>query len=298
MQKKYLKKSLLFSSPLLLLTPIAIVGCTQKEPDFPQNLNEEIARINNLHLTLKNQKLSTQEIQEALNNPSYFLNNQVNGWTNNTHFIYTPTISHNVTEKKLILVIEVAATNEEIQKATSKEFIFTYQEKDGLEDEVDRINSSFIRLNRDFFTQEEINNINQSNLKSFLTGFEFHDDLFNYQIIDFQKNISDFTFKISINLLDQPINTKISNEIKTPFKIISNQPNDNQTLDEEIKQLNLSSLSLFSIELTKMQYHQIQAYNIIDFIVGYNFNRARFGYEAIEFKKTEETISFKFNIFL
>lgn len=182
MKKKNVFKinCLLGSIASMTILPIAIVGCSKtnnNNQELPTNLNEEVARINNLNLSLKNDFLTEEQINGFISGPLTFLSQQVNNWSVNKEFLYNPKLTNDQSKKQLKLIIEIVDKSNSENKVNSKEFIFTYRVAQNLDKEVQRINDSQIRLVKEKFTQNEVNQIDASKIKEYLTNVEFKNDI-------------------------------------------------------------------------------------------------------------------------
>lgn len=206
MKKKSLKLNFIISSTsILTLMPIAVVGCLNKNNNSDQtmdsNLNNEIARINSLNLSLKNNLLTDEEINGFINAPLTFLSERVNGWLSNPHFSYEAKLVNDSTKKQLKLTITIISLNDTNNRGDSKEFIFNYQNNIDLQKEVDELNKSNLRLNKEEFFEYEINSITEFNLKSYLTGYEFKNNVFGYEVTKLKKMVDKFKFNLNVYLL-------------------------------------------------------------------------------------------------
>lgn len=304
MKKKTLNIYLILgTTSALSIIPVAIIGCSNNQPNnqYPQDINEELARVNQLNLNIINNVISEQEISNFLQNPLSFLNQNINGWNPNPNFTYNVELKDNKNSKQLrlkVIIISISSPNE---SQTSKEFVFNYLDLNDINQEIANINNSNIQLNKPEFTQSEINRINENNIIHYLVGYEFKKDIFTYQIDNFKKELLSFKFRFKIFPINNSSYFQYSKEFTTSFLIQEDEieENTNQNLNLEVENINKSNIQLINDqELYQIEIDNINETVLLDYLTGHNFNSSFFEYQITNFQKTTSGFKFKIKVLL
>lgn len=173
-------------------------------------IKTEQDRINKLELELKKTVYSQEEIDQIT---KFTLFNYLNNWDPKCDFSYE--ISYlNIMSNRISFIIKIKdlKTNETIE---SNSFNFSYQlipsDIDStlkeLENEKSRIDNLLLKLKKENYTQEEINNLNELTLIKELSEW-YPNSNFKYCVREFKKEANKITFKIEINKNNQSVTTK------------------------------------------------------------------------------------------
>ena len=205
-------------------------------------MQNEINRINSLSLSLKNPILTQQEVNNI--NQSNILKN-VNEWVETPGFAYE-IINFNNSNNQFKFNIKVSKAN--VIK-TSNLFTLSYQikseqtEQDLLQQEINRINNLPLHLANNSFSQQEIDQINDSNFADNLSNWNLvtsNSSKYNYEITSFGKANNKFTFNIKVTLISNPSISQVSKQFSLDYQI---SININQALKEEKNRIDNLSLN-------------------------------------------------------
>ncbi len=225
-------------------------------PDNQQEIENEINRINNLSLSLKNNTMSQEEINQI--NKDNILQN-VNNWTETINFAYEVINFSNV-NNSFRFNIKIYKNN---LTRTSKEFILSYTikqdtvetEEELLNKEINRINNLSLSLLKSEFSQEELDAIDKNNFKNLLYNWseiESNSNKYQYEITNFNKSNDSFSFKIKITLLNDLNIYKESRLFNLNYSIV----NDN--LENEKNKINNLNLTLIQDIFTQEEIKNLQ----------------------------------------
>ena len=205
-------------------------------------MQNEINRINSLSLTLKNQILTQEQVNNI--NQSNILEN-VNEWVETPGFAYE-IIDFNNSNNRFTFKIKASKAN--VIK-TSNLFTLSYQikseqtEQDLLQQEINRINNLPLHLANNSFSQQEIDQINDSNFADNLSNWNLvtsNSSKYNYEITSFGKANNKFTFNIKVTLISNPSISQVSKQFSLDYQI---SININQALKEEKNRIDNLSLN-------------------------------------------------------
>ena len=205
-------------------------------------MQNEINRINSLSLSLKNPILTQQEVNNI--NQSNILQN-INGWVETSGFAYE-IIDFNNSNNQFKFNIKVSKAN--VIK-TSNLFTLSYQikseqtEQDLLQQEINRINNLTLSLANNAFSQQEIDQINNSNFVNNLSNWNLvtsNSSKYNYEITSFNNSNNKFTFNIKVTLIGNSSISQVSNQFSLDYQISTNI---NQALKEEKNRIDNLSLN-------------------------------------------------------
>lgn len=178
------------------------------------------------------------------------------------------------------------------------------QDINDINQEVARVNQSQIGLTNDSqLYQIQIDNIDETTLMDYLTGYSFNFQSFNYEIADFQKIASGFKFKFKILLASDFTNASYSKEFQINYQIKQSDTSPSSTVEQEIKRINDSfSSKLLKTNLTKNELVDINQVNLFSKITNVNFfDTNKFIYKVYTLakflNKPKGEILFNFKVF-
>ncbi|MBD5423068.1 MAG: hypothetical protein HDR43_01055 [Mycoplasma sp.] len=180
---------------------------------------------------------------------------------------------------------------------------------DPLQAEIDRLNSinivSMHGLDYQDGTTEDFNAINENNLLFTILNFDLFEKNFNYQIVDFSKNIPKhdlpfYSFKFKIKISSKNPNRSLTTNFFEKYIWLKNSSslrkfNIDDEINNEIKRINELNLALKKNEFTQEEINNINKINILSFIANW-INNSKFGYEVINFTKNDNMFKFKIKI--
>ncbi len=162
--------------------------------------------------------------------------------------------------------------------------------------EINRINNLNLKLQKEIWTQEEINNINQQNLLDNILNWVTTQG-FTYQVVDFKNIDSNFHFKIRV--LKNGL-SRDSNEFKLAYQIDNTAPVDpnQKLLDDEISRINSLNLILTQNTFTQEEINGINQSNLHNYISEWTqvINSSNFQHEIINFNNLNNNFSFNIKV--
>ncbi len=126
-----------------------------------------------------------------------------------------------------------------------------------LQNEINRINSLNLTLKNSTLTQEEVNNINQSNILQNINGW-VETTGFLYEVINFNNLNNQFKFQIKVS---KDGSNKTSKEFILSYQIQNPGQTEEELLQQEINRINNLSLSLISNTFTQDEIDKITTSN-------------------------------------
>ncbi len=166
-----------------------------------------------------------------------------------------------------------------------------------LQNEVNRINSLNLTLKNSTLTQEEVNNINQSNILQNINGW-VETAGFLYEVINFNNLNNQFKFQIKVS---KDNSNKISKEFVFPYQIQNPGQTEEELLQQEIDRINNLSLTLISNTFTQDEIDQITTSNFSSKLSNWSLvttNSSKYTYEIATLNKNNNKFSFTIKVTL
>ena len=298
-----MKKQILWLLSPLAITPVAIIAScanTNSSNNMTNSLNEEVVRINDLNLDLKNnnQLLTFEDVAKI--NEQNLLNQYLNNWNPNANFDYK--IMHLTKDpfnaKAMSFTIAIKNRNNQIQN--SKQFVLrlsmqNYLDQDLLDQEVERLNN--LELKSIYWEDENTLNDQLSRLGEigFLKKLEpqlnENNNLFTYKIeqSDYSKDFTTNTISFKIQVKIKGL-TKKTNQLKIKF-INANTQFSNDEFKSELSRIEKlkSQLKLINSKMTIHEVRDFRIENLWDQISGFEANQnGKFTYKIDGLYKANE----------
>ena len=274
-------------------------GESTTPPTAEVEIQNEINRINSLSLTLKNPILTQQEVNNI--NQSNILKN-VNEWVETPGFAYE-IINFNNSNNQFKFNIKVSKANVTITK-TSKSFTLSYQikseqtEQDLLQQEINRINNLTLSLANNTFSQQEIDQINNSNFVNNLSNWNLvtlNSSKYKYEITGFNNSNNKFTFNIKVTLISNPSISQTSNQFSLDYQITTSV---NQDLINEKNRIDRLDLSFNKKEFSPDEIKGILdgTISITEYLNNWSGNNDQFNYQFIVNRLSDNELSLTIQI--
>ena len=260
-------------------------------------MQNEINRINSLSLTLKNQILTQDEVNNI--NQSNILEN-VNEWVETPGFAYE-IIDFNNSNNRFTFKIKASKAN--VIK-TSNLFTLSYQikseqtEQEILQQEINRINNLTLSLANNTFSQQEIDQINASNFADNLSSWNLvtsNSSKYNYEITSFVKVNNKFTFNIKVTLISNPSISQVSKQFSLDYQISTSA---NQALKEEKDRIDRLDLSFKKQKFSQEEINGILdgSISITEYLNNWSGNNDQFNYQFIVNRLSDNELSLTIQI--
>ncbi|MBD5422992.1 MAG: hypothetical protein HDR43_00670 [Mycoplasma sp.] len=260
-------------------------------------IQNEVDRINKLNLQLNNKNL-TQSEANSINQQNIL--SKISNWVETSGFAYE-VINFNNSNNQVKFNIKV---NKDNQSLTSKEFVLLYtliQEPEDenilLDNEIIRINSlsNSIDLNKNTFTQDELNKIIESNFKNQISNWNIiakNTNKYNYEVANFSKDNNQFIFNIKISLIGDSSLFKTSNQFILTYKL--NNEVDQELINEQ-NRINSLKIKFSKTDFNQFEINDINNDNskIVNYLDGLDLdNNFNYDYE-IAISKNEMILKIK-----
>ena len=302
------KKKIIFLSSLMtvsVMAAISITSCNTGQNDelVSWTLNEEVARLNNFTFLPKSSSFSIGTIINT--SDELFLPTFIANWKPNNKFSYRiqkeREISTDIYRTTYFnIVVQDIITLEE---KTTNSFNIKYeiQEEVDIRNKIKNINDN-TKLLKSEFTDEEINNIDATNIINYLNiGIN---NQYIYQILDFNHNSNIKTFSLKVEIKNKEyeslISPQISNILTFTYTINNDLPITN-SVAEEIARLNTLSPRLLNPNLTYQQLLDLNISNFLPLLTDFPLNNELFTYKVFAFSKTNlsnsKNINFNMHVF-
>ena len=263
-------------------------------PTEEVEMQNEIDRINSLSLSLKNPILTQEEVNNI--NQSNILDN-VNGWVTISGFAYE-IINFNNSNNQFTFNIKASKANVNITK-TSKSFTLSYQikseqtEQEILQQEINRINNLTLSLANNTFSQQEIDQINNSNFVNNLSNWNLvtlNSSKYKYEITGFNNSNNKFTFNIKVTLISNPSISQTSNQFSLDYQITTSV---NQDLINEKNRIDRLDLSFNKQEFSPDEINGILdgTISITEYLNNWSGNNDQFNYQFIVNRLSDNELS-------
>ena len=249
-------------------------------------MQKEINRINSLTLTLKNSTLTQEEANNI--NQNNILEN-VNEWVETPGFAYE-IINFNNSNNRFTFKIKASKAN--VIK-TSNLFTLSYQisyqikseqtEQEILQQEINRINNLTLSLANNTFSQQEIDQINNSNFVNNLSNWNLvtlNSSKYKYEITGFNNSNNKFTFNIKVTLISNPSISQTSNQFSLDYQITTSV---NQDLINEKNRIDRLDLSFNKQDIT-------------EYLNNWSGNNDQFNYQFIVNRLSDNELSLTIQI--
>ncbi|MBD5422994.1 MAG: hypothetical protein HDR43_00680 [Mycoplasma sp.] len=222
-------------------------------------IDKELARVNSLNLELINNTL-TQEEANNINKTNILQN--VKNWVSMSEFAYEIIEFKHINNSFQFNIKITDNKNFRISKLFSLSYtlkISIDEEEKLLDQEIQRINnlSNSMSLNKNTFTQEEANAINQSNFSNQISNWNqvtLNVNKYNYEITNFSKNNNQFIFNIKISLISNSSLFRTSNQFMLSYQI--NNEIDSELINEQ------NRINDLKIKLSKKEFNQFEIKDI------------------------------------
>ena len=274
-------------------------GAPITPPTEEVQMQNEIDRINSLSLSLKNSTLTQEQVNNI--NQSNILDN-VNGWVQTSGFAYE-IINFNNSNNQFTFNIKVSKANATITK-TSNLFTLSYQikseqtEQELLQQEINRINNLTLSLANNTFSQQEIDQINNSNFVNNLSNWNLvtlNSSKYNYEITSFVKANNKFTFNIKVTLISNPSISQVSKQFSLDYQISTSA---NQALKEEKDRIDRLDLSFKKQKFSQEEINGILdgTISITEYLNNWSGNNDQFNYQFIVNRLSDNELSLTIQI--
>ena len=268
-------------------------------PTEEVEMQNEIDRINSLSLSLKNPILTQEEVNNI--NQDNILES-VNGWVQTSGFAYE-IINFNNSNNQFTFNIKLSKANATITK-TSNLFTLSYQikseqtEQELLQQEINRINNLTLSLANNAFSQQEIDQINNSNFVNKLSNWNLvtsNSSKYNYEITSFDKANNKFTFNIKVTLISNPSISQTSNQFSLDYQITTSV---NQDLINEKNRIDRLDLSFNKQEFSPDEIKGILdgTISITEYLNNWSGNNDQFNYQFIVNRLSDNELSLTIQI--
>ena len=272
-------------------------GESTTPPTAEVEMQNEINRINSLSLSLKNPILTQEEVNNINQNN---ILEKVNGWVETSGFAYE-IINFNNLNYQFTFNIKVSKAN--VIK-TSNLFTLSYQikseqtEQDLLQQEINRINNLTLSLANNTFSQQEIDQINNSNFVNNLSNWNLvtlNSSKYNYEITSFGKANNKFTFNIKVTLISNPSISQTSNQFSLDYQITTSV---NLDLINEKNRIDRLDLSFNKQEFSPYEIKGILdgTISITEYLNNWSGNNDQFNYQFIVNRLSDNELSLTIQI--
>ena len=272
-------------------------GESTTPPTAEVEMQNEINRINSLSLSLKNPILTQEEVNNI--NQNNILQN-INGWVEGTGFFYEIiNFSNSNNQFKFSIKVTKNSLNQ-----NSKEFVLSYQikseqtEQELLQQEINRINNLTLSLANNTFSQQEIDQINNSNFVNNLSNWNLvtlNSSKYNYEITGFNNSNNKFTFNIKVTLISNPSISQTSNQFSLDYQITTSV---NQDLINEKNRIDRLDLSFNKQEFSPDEIKGILdgTISITEYLNNWSGNNDQFNYQFIVNRLSDNELSLTIQI--
>ncbi len=168
-----------------------------------------------------------------------------------------------------------------------------------LQNEINRINSLNLTLKNSTLTQEEVNNINQSNILQNINGW-VETTGFLYEVINFSNNNLNNQFKFQIKV-SKDNSSKISKEFILSYQIQNPGQTEEELIQQEINRINNLTLTLANNTFTQDEIDQITTSNFIGKLSNWSsviLNSNKYNYAIATLNKENNKFSFTIKVTL
>ncbi len=195
--------------------------------DENQLLVDEIHRIDNLTLTLIRSSFTQNDLDQInLNNFSDYISNWDEVSLNKNKYNYEITnfyIANNSFNFRIYVILKNDKNINDQTELFSLSYEIIPDPNELLLSETNRINDAItLSLIKNYFTNDEINKINQNNFNNYLANWNLilaNSNDFNYEIINFDKSNNAFNFNIKISIKGNSSYASQSKTINLPYVI-------------------------------------------------------------------------------
>ena len=166
-----------------------------------------------------------------------------------------------------------------------------------IEQEINRINNLSLSLNKNVFTQQEIDQINGNNILQYINGLT-QTTGFLYEVINFNNLNNQFKFQIKVS---KDGSNKTSKEFTLFYQIQNPGQTEEELLQQEINRINNLTLSLISNTFTQDEIDKITTSNFTDKLSNWNLvtaNSSKYTYEIATLNKENNKFSFTIKVTL
>ncbi len=166
-----------------------------------------------------------------------------------------------------------------------------------IEQEINRINNLSLSLNKNVFTQQEIDQINGNNILQYINGLT-QTTGFLYEVINFNNLNNQFKFQIKVS---KDGSNKTSKEFILSYQIQNPGQTEEELLQQEINRINNLSLSLISNTFTQDEIDKITTSNFTDKLSNWSSvttNSSKYTYEITTLNKENNKFSFTIKVTL